>query len=143
MNLQKKQGKVAKFSVDTNVKFLKRIDKSIQNQNINNVKTVVSDEDGFSLPIHDCDLIFMRNVFHHITNPESYFKRIKQNLKPGGRIAIVEYSKRIAWSYISGTNHSTPENKICQVMQEAGFQKIEKFNFLDGQSFNIFQIRLE
>ena len=132
-----KNGRV--FAIDTDEKLLKCIDKLIMKKNIQNVRTLVSDEDGVILSKGNCDLIFMRNVFHHIKDQVAYFKKMKENLKPGGRIAIVEWSNPLIWSHISGTNHSTPENKICQVMQEAGFQNTEKFDFLDGQSFNIFK----
>jgi ubiquinone/menaquinone biosynthesis C-methylase UbiE len=122
------------FAVDTNTDLLRFINKRSKKQEMQNVVTIVADASGFGLSGENCNLIFFRNVFHHIDNAEVYFRNIQQHLKPNGRIAIIE------WLNQNGANgrHSTSELKICKVMETAGYKRINAFDFLHNQSFNIF-----
>jgi len=74
------------YAVDTDTAFLKRIKRIAEKQNIGNIETVVGAPDGCPLPQESCDLIFLRNAFHHIKNPGDYMKSLRDSLKPGGRI---------------------------------------------------------
>ena len=38
-----------------------------------------------------CDAIFLRNVYHHITAPEAFNRSLVASLKPGGRLAILDF----------------------------------------------------
>lgn len=132
-------GKGKVFAVDSNSDLLGYIDAKIKLSKIQNVVTVNCDEKGFSLPDTSCDLMFMRNVFHHISDAVSYFQNIKMNLSPQGRIAIIEWSPSTRGIYVSHAKHFTPEIEIYQRMKAAGFQHIETYSFLHKQSFNIFK----
>ena len=65
------------FAVDTNSGFLKFINERAKEKGLDNVETVLASEDGASLP-ESVDLIFMRNVCHHIPNRINYFIKLKK-----------------------------------------------------------------
>lgn len=132
-----KNGKV--FAIDTNKDLLAYIDAKIKTQQIQNVATVMSSENGFVLPNAGCDLMFMRNVFHHLSNAVLYLQNIEVNLNPKGRIALIEWRPGAKGFCTMHMGHSTSESEICEAMKAAGFQHLESFNFLDKQSFNIFE----
>lgn len=127
-----KDGKV--YSVDTNTGLLNYIEKKQKKQNIKNVITMWADETGFQLSGETCNLIFSRNVFHHIKSAPDYFRSIQRNLNPDGKVAIIEWLPNGAMR----TGHTKSEMEICRVMKAAGFKRIQSFNYLDSQSFNIF-----
>ncbi|WP_053955000.1 class I SAM-dependent methyltransferase [Inediibacterium massiliense] len=133
-----KNGKV--FAVDTNTALLRYINNKLKIQKIQNVVTIIAKETGFVLPDGTCNLIFVRNVFHHINNAEVYFRNIQKNLNPNGKIAIIEWLPNTKRGYPIRTDHSTSEIEIRKVMKVAGFQQIRSFDFLDNQSFNIFKL---
>lgn len=140
VRLAKRTGSGGKvFAVDTNQKLLLYINKMMKKQHIQNIETVLGREDGCSLPTENCDLIFMRNVFHHIADPVSYFTNIKKSLKFGGRIAIIEWSQSTRRSHVSYAGHCTSEKDIQRVMREAGYTHLNSLDFVDGQSLNIFE----
>ncbi len=56
------------FAVDTNEKLLARIKKIAEKNRLSNIETVSGSEDNCRLQRESCDLVFMRNVFHHIKN---------------------------------------------------------------------------
>lgn len=131
-------GKV--FAVDTNRSLLDYIDARVKIRKIRNIITVMGSEKGFALSNASCSLMFMRNVFHHISDAVPYFQHIKANLKHNGRIAIIEWRSGTKGLYAGHTGHCKPETEICKVMEAAGFQHLESFSFLDNQSFNIFKL---
>ncbi len=138
----KKVGRTGKvYAVDSNSNLLDYINEKIGLWKIQNVVTVIGNEKGFTLPDTSCDLIFLRNIFHHISDAVAYFRNIKMNLKPQGRIAIIEWTPHIKGLYVGGARHFTSESEIYQTMKAAGFQHKETYRFLDKQSFNIFKIR--
>lgn len=138
--LAKRAGKDGKmFVADTNKALLLYVAKAMKKQHIYNVKTIVGREDGCPLPKESCDLIFMRNVFHYLTNSVSYFRNIRESLKPGGRIAIVEWLPNMKGNYVSCAGYCTSEKEIRGRLCKAGFAQLKSFDFLNGQSFNIFK----
>lgn len=129
-------GKV--FAVDTNQALLAYVEKATKKKRLKNIEMVIGHKDGCPLPKESCDLIFMRNVFHHIENPVSYFQKLRESVKPGGRIAIIDWN-RTTRGYVGYAGHSTPEAEIQRIMREAGFKHMNSYGFLKGQSFNLFQ----
>ena len=47
-----------------------------------------------NLPDACCDAIFMRTVYHHFTTPPVMLAALRRSLKPGGRLAIIEFEPR-------------------------------------------------
>lgn len=132
-----KNGKV--YAVDTNKKALAFIENLSKNNEMINIKTVLANENGLILP-ENVDIIFLRNVFHHLPQQERYFKNIKQFLKDEGKIVIIDY-KRKGFSFVGLFGHYTTEETIIDIMGKAGFYVSEKFDFLPEQSFIIFKIK--
>jgi len=66
-----------------------------------NIETVLVDENGLNLPEEGCDLIFLRNAFHHIEDPACYFKTLKRFPKPRGKVVIIDYKKRAVLNFIT------------------------------------------
>lgn len=54
-----------------------------------NVGTVLVDGGKLDLPGKSLDLVFMRNVCHHLDRVD-YFRRLRCFLKPDGRVAIID-----------------------------------------------------
>ncbi len=126
------------FAVDTNEKLLESVSRRVRGKGIGNVVPVPGDESGKTLPVESCDLLFLRNVFHHISDPVPFFRNMKSSLKRGGRVAILEWRPRGGRSLIGLAGHCTEESRICEVMTEAGFSRLKRFSFLPAQSFNLF-----
>jgi len=132
-----KKGKV--FAVDTNSKFLEFITNSAREKGLANVETVLVTNESLTLP-ENVDLVFMRNVCHHIPNRLEYFRKLKDLLKPGGRVAIVEYRSAKRFSFRGMFGHYVPKETIIKEMKEAGYRLQEDLDFLPEQSFAIFSL---
>ncbi len=129
------------YAVDINPKNLVYIKKAASKEGLANIATKLAGEHGPELPDNSVAVFFLRNVFHHLSNPEEYFAKLKPILTQGGRIAIIDYKKPAAkngLSFISIFKHYVSEEIITRIMETAGFHLQQSYGFLPEQSFNIF-----
>lgn len=131
-----KEGQV--YAIDTDPGFLEFIKNNSEEKELNNVKTILSTEDKLNLPEKSLDLIFTRNVYHHLQNRVEYFKNLKRLLKSGSRVVIIEYKGGGRFSFRGMFGHYVPKEIILKEMDEAGYRFEKDFNFLPEQSFTIF-----
>jgi ubiquinone/menaquinone biosynthesis C-methylase UbiE len=134
-----RKGKV--YVVDTNPEFLEFIRNGAKEKGLNNVKTVLAAEGKLTLPGKSLDLIFLRNVYHHLPNRVEYFRNLTGLLKPDGRIAIVEYKRGGVFSFRRIFGHHVLQETIVKEIEKAGYRLKESFGFLPEQSFTIFSMK--
>lgn len=128
------------FAVDTNHEMLAYVKAKLLRDGIKNIVALEATEEEAPLPTNSCDLIFLRNVFHHLADPRAWFLNTGKGLKAAGRIAIVE---RIREEGPAGRfqRHGTPRLRIQEALMEAGFIQRAEFFFLEKQSFFMFERR--
>jgi len=61
---------------------------------LSNVSFVLGTEKDPNLDTAFADLIFILDAYHHFDYPEEMMSRIRRALKPGGKLAIIDYYKR-------------------------------------------------
>ncbi|WP_430884220.1 class I SAM-dependent methyltransferase [Fusibacter sp. JL216-2] len=127
------------YAVETNDDMLEYMDNYLNLLQKSNVETVRTRGGVPDIPDESCDLIFARNVFHHLDNPTLFFLALGNKLKPTGRIAILDYKPTGGFSFISLFKHHIEENIILESMESAGFKPLQSFDFLKKQSFTIFE----
>lgn len=132
-------GKV--YPIDTNPNFLSFIKDKTQQQAFTNIEPVlVKDTSILPIPEKSIDLIFTRNVYHHLKNRIVYFKSLSQILKPNSQIVIIDYSKDGLISFLRTFGHYTDKNVLLIEMQHAGYSVVQSYDFLNKQSFIIFKL---
>lgn len=90
--LSKQVGETGKvFAVDIQQEMLDRLQKRMNRLGISNVELVLGNERSPQLKPGSVDLAIMVDVYHEIEFPYEMVMAISQSLKPGGRIAFVEY----------------------------------------------------
>ncbi|GIX40553.1 MAG: hypothetical protein KatS3mg129_0286 [Leptospiraceae bacterium] len=127
------------YAVDINQEYLNYIKEHAEKEQIKNIRYILANEDDSNLPDSIADLIFIRNVFHHIENPEKYFIKLKTKLKPSGLVIIIDYLPEHAPS-IGIKKHGTEPQIIFNIMKKAGYHLVDEYKILPKQSFFIFQI---
>ncbi|MEM3556029.1 MAG: methyltransferase domain-containing protein [Candidatus Micrarchaeia archaeon] len=135
-------GKGCVYAVDTNPEFLEFIRKEAEKKQVGNLKTILVEKE-LILPKGSLDLIFLRNVCHHLLNRVEYFRKLRSLLKSDGRIVIIEYKPGGFFSFHTIFGHYVPQDVIIKEMEEAGYRVERKFDFLPEQSFTIFKPRKE
>ena len=81
------------YAADINLKLLERIETRARDNNIKNVRTVLSTDDSSRLPVGKIDLIFICDTYHHFEYPVKTLKTLHAALKPGGELFLVEFTR--------------------------------------------------
>jgi arsenite methyltransferase len=126
-------GKV--YAVDVDSSLLDDLAGRAREQGFPNVQKVLARYDDPLLPDSGVDLIFTSNVYHHLENRVKYFANAAKYLRPGGRIAIIDFRDA---GFAGAIGHATPVESIEKEMDEAGYRLERKYDFLEKQSFLVF-----
>ncbi|MFQ5599215.1 MAG: class I SAM-dependent methyltransferase [Candidatus Krumholzibacteriia bacterium] len=82
------------------------------------------------------DLVFICNTYHHIDGRIDYFERLQAQLRPGARIAVVDFRLDSE----KGPPHKLPPQAVEREMQSAGYDLVRRFEFLPEQYFLVFEV---
>jgi ubiquinone/menaquinone biosynthesis C-methylase UbiE len=74
--------------------FLARARSHAAKSGLKNVEFIKGNEHSPELPAHAFDVILALDSYHHYNYPQEMLAGFRNALKPGGRLAIVEYYKR-------------------------------------------------
>lgn len=130
------RGKV--FSVDIQPEMLARVERRKALENVANVETVLGEEDDPKLPAKEIDLAFIVDAYHEFSFPREMGERLKESLKPGGRLVLVEYraeDRRVPIKRL----HKMSELQVKQEMAAIGLDWLRTESYLPQQHVLIFQ----
>jgi predicted methyltransferase len=71
------------------------------------------------------DVIFLCDTYHHITGTAAYFAKVRQALKPGGRLVILDFVRTK-----ENSNHSIIREEVVDELHRAGFRLAREFDLL-------------
>jgi arsenite methyltransferase len=125
------------FAVDVDEDMTSYLEARVVDDGVENVTVILGEFDDPMLPDGEVDLLFTSNTYHHIQDRVAYFARLRADLAPGGRIAILELND---YSWFPRTfGHNTERDVIVRELEEAGYALDREFDFIDRQSFLIFR----
>jgi len=126
------------YAVDINTKNLLHIGKTaIKTGLAERIVLTPAETNNCNLASSVCDLAFSCHSFHHINEPEKYFEKVAEALKPEGQLAVIDYDGTIGFPKTIG--HFTRPDRIKAVLEDTGFTLMRSYDFLPGQSFQIFR----
>jgi cyclopropane fatty-acyl-phospholipid synthase-like methyltransferase len=79
------------YAVEVDDGFLPMIREKARAAGVKNVQTVLGVFTDPKLPAATIDLAFMHDVLHHIGDRPAYFRALTAYLKPGARLAIIDF----------------------------------------------------
>lgn len=68
------------------------LEKAVKKSELPQITVVAGDPNETKFPEVCCDAIFMRNVYHHFADPAAMNASIFKSMKPGARIAVVDFT---------------------------------------------------
>lgn len=121
-------GKV--YATEIDAAKLEELKRALAKRKLQNMLVVEGKEADTNLPAACCDAIFLRRVYHHLTKPVEFDASLVRSLKPGGRLAIIEFPPHPGWTPIEGVpknrgGHGIPQKILIEELTEAGF-RVEK-----------------
>lgn len=124
------------YGVDIEPDMVKYLADRAKREGLKNVTAVTGAPDDPRLP-ERVDLVVMVDVFHHIADRARYLKKLQGSLKPGGRIAIIDFRMDSPDGPPKGSR-ITPD-RVKTEFNDAGYALIQEHAFLPNQYFLIFQ----
>lgn len=116
------------YSTELGEDSVQELTEAIENADVNNVTVLEGASTQTNLPEECCDAVYLRRVYHHIENPPSFNASLLESLKPGGRLAIVDFEPRGSEAEpgerASGSNHGVTAETVVDELTQAGFMLI-------------------
>jgi ubiquinone/menaquinone biosynthesis C-methylase UbiE len=92
--MAKKTGPAGKvYAVDIQPRMLADLKRKAEAEKITNIETVLSKEDDPMLPADSIDIILIVDVYHEFSKPQAMLRKMREALKPTGRMILFEYRK--------------------------------------------------
>jgi FkbM family methyltransferase len=108
------------FAADANPTMIDHLRKRFPPDRAPTVTVVQTARSGATLPAK-VDLAFVCLTLHHIPDPEEYVQTLAEDLKPGGRIAVIEFERH------SPMHHKMiATQELDRWMEEAGLQVVSR-----------------
>ncbi len=81
------------YSNDIQQAMLDRLAANAAARNVTNIVTVLGTESDPRLPAGKLDMVLLVDVYHEFSRPQRMLDRIRNSLKPNGRLVLLEFRK--------------------------------------------------
>jgi precorrin-6B methylase 2 len=81
------------YANDVQPEMLRRLRQNAAKEKLANIETVLGTEADPKLPAGKLDLILLVDVYHEFSQPQKMLQRMREALKPDGRLVLLEYRK--------------------------------------------------
>lgn len=137
-------GKV--YATEIEAKKLEELRAEVAKRKLQNVIVIDSKEADTNLPTSCCDAIFLRHVYHHLTKPTEFDANIVRSLRPGGRLAIIDFPARSGLDPVEGVpsnrgGHGVPQKIVIEELTGAGLQVEKVVNDWPGDDYCVLFVK--
>lgn len=134
------------FATEIDTQKLKELRAEIKKRSLQNVTANESGEADTKLPTSCCDAIFLRRVYHHLTKPAEFDASLIRSLKPGGRLAIIDFPPRAGLDPVEGVpanrgGHGIPQKIVVEELTAAGLQVEKIVDDWPGDSYCVLFVK--
>jgi ubiquinone/menaquinone biosynthesis C-methylase UbiE len=126
------------LAVDIQPEMLHMLDERSKAEQIANIELIEGTPIDPKLPEGEIDLILLVDVYHEFSHPEAMLKAMRKSLKPGGRVALVEFRLEDPNVPIK-LLHKMSKKQILKEIPPNGFKLVEQFDKLPWQHLMFFE----
>ena len=129
------QGRV--YAVDIDKGLVEHIANKAKAAKADNVRAVLGEFTDPKLPARDVDVAFIYDVLHHVENRAEYVKNLAPCLKPGGRVAVIDFFPEL------GPHKDDPKLQITkdqtrEWMAAAGLKVVAEHKLYDDKWYGVY-----
>ena len=81
---------------------------SARAQGLKNLTIVAAERERTNLPDACCDVILMRAVYHHVTQPDAFVNAVARALRPGGQVVVIDFEPGALWFHGGRPDDAAP-----------------------------------
>lgn len=124
------------FGVDVEPDMVRYLSDRARKEGLANLVSVAGAPDDPRLPAA-VDRILMVDVYHHVSDRERYFRKLRGYLRPGGRIAIIDYRPNAPFG--PAKSMRVAPDRVKAELKRAGYELAAEHAFLPNQYFLVFR----
>lgn len=124
------------YANDIDRSALRKLEKQAAHEGIGNIKTIVGKVTDPLFPNGELDMLIMVYVFHDLTKPLPFLENIKEDLKPGAPLVMVEGDPDKHY----GEGHFYKQAKVIELVNSAGYELTRMETFLPRDTIFIFKL---
>ena len=129
------------YAVDPGLLHLERLRARLMKTPLRNVTPVLSRGDDPHLPPRSCDLALVVNTYHHFPDGPRFLRRAVAALKPGGRLAAIDFQK-LDTPVGPPVDHRVAREEFLRAATRAGLGLVGEHEFLPYQYFVVLARRV-
>ena len=124
------------YGLDTEPDMVKYLADRAKREGLGNVVAIQAEPGDPKLP-EKVDVVVLVDVYHHIGNRERYFDKLRASLKPGARVAVIDF--RLASPQGPPRAARIAPEKVKSELKQAGYALDREHGFLPNQYFLVFR----
>jgi SAM-dependent methyltransferase len=126
------------YATDIEPDMVRYLGQRAKREKLPNLRAIAGTADDPKLPAQ-VDLVLLVDVYHHIDDRERYFNNLRASLKPGGRLAIIDF--RLDAPEGPPKASRIAADVVGQELAKAGYTLQAEYAFLPRQYFLVFAPR--
>jgi len=127
------------YAVDIQPEMLDFLRKGLEEEGLANVEPVLAKTDDPNLPPGALDWILLVDVYHELQQPKAVLAKMREALKPDGKVALLEYRlEGLSAVHILPEHRMSPE-QVLREWEPAGYRLAARHEFLPSQHFFVFE----
>ena len=124
------------YGVDTEPEMVKHLAERARREGLKNLTAVAGKPDDPGIP-ENADLVILVDVYHHVEDRARYFRNLQKSLKPGGRVAVIDF--RMDSPVGPPKRARVAPAAVKAEMKSAGYVLAQEHAFLPNQYFLVFK----
>jgi cyclopropane fatty-acyl-phospholipid synthase-like methyltransferase len=123
------------YAVDVEADMVQYVAERARREKLSNVQAVQATPSDARLP-EKVDRVLLVDTYHHIDGREAYFRKLRKSLRPGGEVAIIDFTRDSTMGPPSEVR--IPKEEVSAEMRRAGYRLVRSPDFLPNQYFLVF-----
>jgi len=129
------------FSTDIDTKALEQIRARVAAAELRNVTILQAGARDTGLPTSCCDVVVLRRVYHHLSDPAATNLGLLRALRPGGVLTIIDFPPMFAWLWPwspkdtggKRTGHGVAAGLVVDEVTASGFTLVKVIEAWPGR----------
>lgn len=127
------------YAVDIQPEMIARLKENMEKHGIRNVVPVLAETDDPKLEPNTLDWALLVDVYHELQQPKATLAKLREALKPTGRVALVEYRLEGLTAVHVREEHRMSKEQVLSEWEPAGYRLVKLYEFLPTQHFFVFE----
>jgi ubiquinone/menaquinone biosynthesis C-methylase UbiE len=124
------------YAVDINPEAIRYVGERARKQQLQNVKTILSQADNPLLPASSVDAVLLLKTYHEVARPVALLQNLRAALRPGAKVGVIDRNG-------NGENHGVGRDVVIGEAKQAGYKLLEQFDFVKGDKMDYFLVFME